>query len=45
MPILRKAEEAVKKIDTNAINIMKSMKNPPILVRLVMESCCLLLGD
>ena len=45
VPILRKAQEAVKKIDKNSIDIMKSMNNPPALVKLVMDSCCLLLGE
>jgi dynein heavy chain len=45
MPILKKAQEAVKKINKDQITELKAFKSPSALVKLVMESCCLLFGE
>jgi dynein heavy chain len=39
------AKEAVKKINKDMINEMKSFKAPPALVGIVMNSVCLLFGE
>lgn len=45
MPILASAQEAVKKLDKNAVNEMKSFPKPPPLVMLVMSAVCLLFAE
>ena len=42
LPILQSAQEAVKKIDKNQLNEMKSFTRPPELVGVVMNAVCLL---
>ena len=45
MPILEQAQDAVKKLDKSAINEVKSFKQPPPLVQMVLGAVCLLLGE
>lgn len=45
LPILEGAKDAVKRIDKNMINEMKSFKQPPTLVGMVMNAVCLLFGE
>jgi dynein heavy chain len=45
LPILEAAKDAVKRIDKNMINEMKSFKAPPTLVGIVMNAVCLLFGE
>jgi len=42
LPILEKAKKAVKDIDKSMINEIKSFKNPPQTVLLVMNAVCLM---
>lgn len=44
MPALRSAQEALKGLNKNDINELKSFQVPPKLVQFVMEPVCLLLG-
>lgn len=43
MPILREAEDALKCIKPSDISNIKALKNPPEMVRIVMEAVCILL--
>ena len=45
MPILEQANNAVKKIQKNMIDEMKSFKAPPAMVGIVMNAVCLLFGE
>ena len=45
LPALRRAEDAVKKLDKDSITEVKSFKQPPEVVVLVMEAVCLLLNS
>ncbi|XP_066592221.1 dynein axonemal heavy chain 7-like [Prorops nasuta] len=42
MPILKRAEDALKTLTVADIAVVKAMKSPPYLVRLVMEAICVL---
>jgi dynein heavy chain len=43
-PKLDEAKEAASSLDVNALREVKSLSNPPELVRFVIEACCNLLG-
>lgn len=45
LPILEQAKEAVRDINKNMINEMRSFKQPPPLVLVVMNAVCLLFGE
>ena len=44
MPLLERALAALNTLTKNDITEVKSMKNPPSIVKLVMESVCHMLG-
>ena len=43
MPILMAAEDALKVLDKKDIDLLKSMKNPPLAIKVVMQALCLVL--
>lgn len=45
LPILREAEEALGKIDKNAITEIKGFTSPPAAVQMVLSAVCILLGE
>lgn len=43
MPALRAAESALKVLDKKQIDLLKTMKKPPNVIRVVMKALCLLI--
>jgi len=43
MPALEAAENALKVLDRKDIDQLKSMKSPPIVIKIVMQALCLIL--
>ncbi len=43
MPALRAAENALKVLDKKQIDLLKTMKKPPNVIRVVMKALCLLI--
>lgn len=43
MPALIRAEDALKVLDRKDIDVLKSMKNPPLPIKTVMQALCLVL--
>jgi len=43
MPALKAAEEALKVLDKKQIDLLKAMKKPPHVIRVVMKALCLLI--
>jgi dynein heavy chain, axonemal len=43
MPALRAAEEALKVLDKKQLDLLKAMKKPPNVIRVVMKALCLIM--
>ena len=43
MPALKAAEEALKVLDKKQIDLLRAMKKPPNVIRVVMKALCLLI--
>lgn len=43
MPALKAAEDALKVLDKKQIDLLKAMKKPPNVIRVVMKALCLLM--
>jgi dynein heavy chain len=43
MPALKAAEDALKVLDKKQIDLLKTMKKPPNVIRVVMKALCLLI--
>lgn len=43
MPALKAAEDALKVLDKKQIDILRTMKKPPNVIRVVMKALCLLI--
>jgi dynein heavy chain len=43
MPALREAENALKVLEKKQIDLLKTMKKPPNIIRVVMKALCLIM--
>jgi dynein heavy chain len=43
MPALKAAEDALKVLDKKQLDLLKAMKKPPNVIRVVMKALCLLM--
>lgn len=43
MPALKASEKALEVLDKKQIELLKSMKNPPLAIKMVMQALCLIL--
>ena len=43
MPALKAAEDALKVLEKKQIDLLKAMKKPPTVIRMVMRALCLLM--
>jgi dynein heavy chain len=43
MPALKAAEDALKVLDKKQLDLLKAMKKPPNIIRVVMRALCLIM--
>ena len=43
MPALKAAEDALKVLEKKQIDLLKAMKKPPTVIRMVMKALCLIM--